>query len=112
LLYAPVGHAAEAKNPWEYRCLAQKRRFVLGVTFGAEETVKASRKEWEVAMNHSIYSADRSTHLKIIAVSLLCATLVVGIGKFARVSAIDLGTAPLVKAGQSKAVTGQLPVIR
>jgi hypothetical protein len=63
-------------------------------------------------MNHSIYSADRSTHLKIVAVSLICATMVVGIGKFARVSAIDLGTAPLVKAEQSKALTGQLPVIR
>jgi hypothetical protein len=88
------------------------RRFVLGVTSGAGKQAKATIKEWEVAMNHSIYSADRSTHWKIIAVSLLCATLVVGIGKFARVSAIDLGTVPLVKAGQTKAVTGQLPVIR
>jgi len=62
-------------------------------------------------MNHSLYSADRSTHLKIVVVGLLCAILVAGIGKFARVS-VDLGTAPLVKAEQSKAVTGQLPVIR
>jgi hypothetical protein len=63
-------------------------------------------------MNHSISSADRSTHLKIIAVSLVCATVFVGIGKFAHVGAIDPGTAPLVKADQAKTVSGQLPVIR
>jgi hypothetical protein len=63
-------------------------------------------------MNHSIYNADRSTHLKIVAVGLLCASLVVAIGMFAHVSDIDLGTAPLVKAGQSTTLSGQLPAIR
>jgi hypothetical protein len=64
-------------------------------------------------MNHSIYSADRRTHLKIVVVGLLCATLVAAIGTFARVSStIDLSTAPLVKAGQPTVVTGQLPAIR
>ncbi len=56
-------------------------------------------------MNHSIYSADRSTHLKIVVVGLLCAALVAGIGTFAHVSTIDLGTTPLVKADQSKALS-------
>jgi hypothetical protein len=62
-------------------------------------------------MNHSIYSADRRTHLKIVVVGLLCATLVAAIGTFAHVSDVDLGT-QLVKAGQPTTVTGQLPAIR
>ena len=63
-------------------------------------------------MNHSMYGADRRTHLKIMVVGLLCATLVAAVGIFAHVSAIDLGTAPLVKAGQPTAVSGHLPAIR
>ena len=63
-------------------------------------------------MNHSMYSADRRTHLKIVVVGLLCATLVAAVGIFAHISDVDLGTAPLVKAGQPTAVSGRLPVIR
>jgi len=63
-------------------------------------------------MNHSMYSADRGTHLKILVVGLLCATLVAAVGIFAHISDVDLGTAPLVKAGQPTAVSGQLPTIR
>ena len=63
-------------------------------------------------MNHSIYSADRATHLKIVAVGLLCAVLVAAIGTFAHMSDVDLGTTQLVKAGQPTAVTGRLPDIR
>jgi hypothetical protein len=63
-------------------------------------------------MNHSIYSADRATHLKIVVVGLLCAVLVAAIGTFAHISDVDLGTTQLVKAGQPAAVTGRLPDIR
>lgn len=63
-------------------------------------------------MNHSIYSADRATHLKIVVVGLLCAVMVAAIGTFAHVSGVDLGTTQLVKAGQPTAVTGRLPDIR
>ncbi len=63
-------------------------------------------------MNHSMYNADRRTHLKIVAVGLLCATIVAAIGIFARVSDVDLGTAPLVKAGQPTTVSGKLPAVR
>jgi hypothetical protein len=63
-------------------------------------------------MNHSMYSADRGTHLKILVVGLLCATLVAAVGIFAHVSDIDLGTAPLYKAGQPTAMSGHLPAIR
>ena len=63
-------------------------------------------------MNHSLYNADRRTHLKIVVIGLVCATLVAAVGIFAHVSDVDLGTAPLVKAGQPTAVTGHLPAIR
>ena len=63
-------------------------------------------------MNHSIYSADRQTHLKIVIVGLLCACFVLIVGVFAQVGHLDLGTAPLVKAGGANLISGQLPVIR
>ena len=63
-------------------------------------------------MNHSMYSADRTTHLKIVVIGLLCATMVAVIGIFANVGSLDLGTAPLVKAGQPTAMSGQIPTVR
>jgi hypothetical protein len=63
-------------------------------------------------MNHSIYTADFRTHLKIVVVGLLCGVLVMAIGTFAHLGDIDLGTAPLVKAGQSTTLSGRLPAIR
>jgi ABC-type proline/glycine betaine transport system permease subunit len=36
--------------------------------------------------NSSMFTADRMTHLKIVVVSLVCATLVAGVGIAARVS--------------------------
>jgi hypothetical protein len=64
-------------------------------------------------MNHSMYSADRGTHLKILVVSLVFATLVAAVGIFARVSSeVDLGTVSLVRAGQPTTVSGHLPAIR
>ena len=63
-------------------------------------------------MNHSMYSADGRTHLKIVVIGLLCAILVAAVGIFAHVSEVDLGTAPLVKAGHPTAMTGRLPAVR
>jgi hypothetical protein len=64
-------------------------------------------------MNHSMYSADRGTHVKIVILGLACATMVAVIGIFAHVSSnIDLGTAALVKAGQPTTMSGQAPTIR
>jgi hypothetical protein len=63
-------------------------------------------------MNHSIYSADRATHLKIVVIGLLCAILVAAVGIFAHVSStIDLGTAALVKA-RPTTLSGSIPAIR
>ena len=63
-------------------------------------------------MNHSMYSADGRTHMKIVVIGLLCAILVAAVGIFAHVSDVDLGTAPLVKAGHPTAMTGRLPAVR
>jgi hypothetical protein len=63
-------------------------------------------------MNHSIYSADPRTHLKIVVIGLLCACFVLIVGVFAHIGQLDLGTTPLVKAGGTTAISGQLPVIR
>jgi hypothetical protein len=66
----------------------------------------------DAAVNYSMYSIDRRTHLKIVVVGLFCAAVFAAVGVFGHVSNIDLGTAPLVKAGHFAAVSGQLPAIR
>jgi hypothetical protein len=63
-------------------------------------------------MNHSIYSVDPRTHLKIVVIGLVCACFVLIVGVFAHIGQLDLATAPLVKAGGATAISGQLPVIR
>jgi hypothetical protein len=58
-------------------------------------------------MNHSIYSADRSTHLKIVVVALVAGIVVAGLGITARTSS-DEGltqTARVMKAGKPIAIT-------
>jgi hypothetical protein len=57
-------------------------------------------------MNHSIYSADRTTHLKIVVVALVAGIAVAGFGISAR--STDDGytqTARVVKAGKPMALT-------
>jgi hypothetical protein len=57
-------------------------------------------------MNHSIYSADRMTHLKIVVVALAAAVLVTAVGISARVSNEgSFQTARVIKAGQPMALT-------
>jgi hypothetical protein len=58
-------------------------------------------------MNHSIYSADRSTHLKVVVVALVAGIVVVGLGIFARTNSDDgyAQTAHVIKAGKPVTVT-------
>jgi L-asparaginase/Glu-tRNA(Gln) amidotransferase subunit D len=61
----------------------------------------------ETSMNHSIYSADRTTHLKIVVVALVVGILVAGFGISARNSS-DEGftqTARVMKAGKPVVIT-------
>jgi hypothetical protein len=58
-------------------------------------------------MNHSIYSADRSTHLKIVVVALIAGIAVAGFSISAR-NTSDEGytqTARVMKAGKPVAIT-------
>jgi hypothetical protein len=58
-------------------------------------------------MNHSIYSADRTTHLKIVVVALVAGIAVAGFAISTRMSADDgyTQTAHIIKAGKPVAVT-------
>jgi hypothetical protein len=57
-------------------------------------------------MNHSIYSADRTTHLKIVVVALVAAIAVAGFSISAHNSSDDsYQTARVVKAGKAVTVT-------
>jgi hypothetical protein len=59
-------------------------------------------------MNHSIYSADRATHLKVVVVALAAGVVVASLGISARINNSDDGyaqTAHVIKAGQPVMVT-------
>jgi hypothetical protein len=56
-------------------------------------------------MNHSIHSADRSTHLKIVVVALVAGILVAGLGISARTNTDYTQTAHVIKAGKPVALT-------
>ena len=49
------------------------------------------------AMNYSLATADRTTHLKVVVVALVAAILVVTAGIAARVTSIDSETARYAK---------------
>jgi len=65
-------------------------------------------------MNHSIYSADRTTHLKIVVVALVAGILVAAFGISARTSSDGFTqTAHVTKAGKPVVVTSSgNPVVR
>ncbi len=56
-------------------------------------------------MNHSIHSADKATHLKIVVVALVAGIAVAAVGISARTSADYSQTAHIVKAGKPVVVT-------
>jgi hypothetical protein len=56
-------------------------------------------------MNHSIHSADRATHLKIVVIALVAGIVVAGVGISARPHSGDAQTVHVVKAGKPMTVT-------
>ena len=60
-------------------------------------------------MNHSIYSADRTTHLKIVVVALVAAIGVAGLGITARSTAdegfVQTASTRVMKAGKPVVIT-------
>jgi hypothetical protein len=73
-----------------------------GYTFQQQHGAKDA---WEAAMNHSIHSADRATHLKIVVVALVAGIAVAGLAISARTSSDYSQTAHVIKAGKPMAVT-------
>jgi hypothetical protein len=64
-------------------------------------------------MNHSIHSADRATHLKIVVVALLAGVAVAGFGISARTNSDYAQTARVVKADKTITVTSSdISVVR
>jgi hypothetical protein len=77
------------------------------MNLSAEAATTFGRWRQEASMNHSIYSADRSTHLKIVVVALVAGIAVAGLSITAR-SASDDGmtqTARVIKAGKPVVIT-------
>jgi hypothetical protein len=66
--------------------------------------------------NSSLFTADRATHLKIVVMSLVCATLVAGIGIAARVTDNSIANghleATVIKATTPVTATIDSPTIR
>jgi hypothetical protein len=58
-------------------------------------------------MNHSIYSADRSTHLKVVVVALVAGIAVAGFGISARLGSSDgyMQSARVIKADKPVMLT-------
>ena len=58
-------------------------------------------------MNHSIYSADRPTHLKVVIVALVAGIAVAAVGLSARLNTDDgyAQAARVIKAGKAVTVT-------
>jgi hypothetical protein len=60
-------------------------------------------------MNHSIYSADRTTHLKIVVVALIAAIAVAGFSITARSTSdegmVQTASARVLKAGKPVVIT-------
>jgi hypothetical protein len=63
----------------------------------------------ETSMNHSIYSADRTTHLKIVVVALVVGIAVAGFGISARTTSDEgftqTASTRVMKAGKPVVVT-------
>jgi predicted lipoprotein with Yx(FWY)xxD motif len=56
-------------------------------------------------MNHSIHSADRATHLKIVGIALVAGIAVAAFGMSARTSSDYTQTAHVIKAGKPMTLT-------
>lgn len=56
-------------------------------------------------MNHSIQSADRATHLKVVVVALVAGAALTTLGMSARSSNDFVQTAHVIKAGQPTMIT-------
>jgi hypothetical protein len=69
--------------------------------------VPRALEQQELSVNHSLYSADRVTHLKIVVAALIAAIAVVGVGISVRLRSDDgdaRGTR-MIRAGEVVTIT-------
>jgi ABC-type proline/glycine betaine transport system permease subunit len=79
------------------------------------ERVNPGARPKESAMNNtSMFTADRMTHLKIVVVALICATMVAAIGVTARMASADNGRleATVIKTGAPVTAASEMSQIR
>jgi hypothetical protein len=65
-------------------------------------------------MNHSIYSADRTTHLKIVVVGLVAGIGIAGLGLFPRAANSDAASTQavgVVEAGKPMAINRSVALV-
>jgi hypothetical protein len=78
-----------------------------------DERLKQGQAEDDVMNNASLNSADKVTHLKVVAVSLIAGIMVIGIGIAASPTFRESGltasrlaaTGPIIRAGKPTAIT-------
>jgi hypothetical protein len=67
-----------------------------------------------VMNNSSLFTADPTTHLKIVVLALVCATLVAGIGVASRITDTEIGrleaTSPVMQAGTPMTAATRDPI--
>jgi hypothetical protein len=65
-------------------------------------------------MNHSIYSVDRTTHLKVVVVALVAGIGIAGLGLLFRAAnsdAASIQTAGVVKAGKPMTINHSVALV-
>jgi hypothetical protein len=72
----------------------------------ASTNSQAERRQ-ETSMNHSIYSADRTTHLKIVVVALVAGIVVAGFS----ISARDTSDEGLTQTASTRVMKAGKPVV-
>ena len=78
---------------------------------GREESGRAGLHGKGRAMSHSMYTAGRTTHLKVVVLSLLCAIVFAVVGLTARMGEMNGATSrteasgPVIRGGAPKTVT-------
>jgi hypothetical protein len=72
---------------------------------GTSLPTRRRKRRLEAVMNHSMHSADRATHLKIVVMALVAGIAIAGFAISARTSSDYSQSAQVVKAGKPMAVT-------
>jgi hypothetical protein len=72
---------------------------------GTHGTYEMAQRRQEASMNHSIHSADRATHLKIVVVALVAGIAVAGFAISARTNPDYNQSARVIKAGKPVVLT-------